>query len=186
MSNLLNSDSLLKTLSGRIIFLVGMMGSGKSSTGPHLAKSLKYAFVDQDKLIEEVAKTSISKIFEEEGEIGFRQIETKVLKEIGKRHSLVVATGGGVVTCTENWGILHQGIVVWINPSKDRLLLRLQLDDVKRPLLTNSQLAQNLESLLEERYPFYKESDLQINVGKETPEQVANEILRKLSSILIQ
>ena len=60
MPNSFSADSLIKILSGRIIYLVGMMGSGKSSTGPHLAKSLGYSFIDQDELIEKVAKSSIS------------------------------------------------------------------------------------------------------------------------------
>ncbi len=184
MSNSFSSDSLIKKLSGRIIFLVGMMGSGKSSTGPHLAKALGYSFIDQDELIEKVAKLSISKIFQEEGETAFRNIETQVLKEIGKRHSLVVATGGGVVIRPENWGVLHQGLVVWIAPSKDRLIARLQLDFSQRPLLNKTKIPDNLEVLIKERSLFYKESDLEISVDNETPKEVANLILKKLPSIL--
>ncbi len=182
MSNLLNSHSLAKILAGRIVFLVGMMGSGKSMTGPHLAKALKYSFVDQDKLIEEVSKVTISEIFAKDGENGFRDLETKTLKEIGKMHSLVVATGGGIVTRAENWGVLHQGIVVWIDPSRDCLLSRLKSDPNKRPLLTKNELANDLESLMNERYPFYAEADLQIPVDEESPEEVACEIMNKLSS----
>ena len=184
MSNLSNFQLLTKTLAGRIIYLVGMMGSGKSLTGPYLSKALKYSFVDQDELIEKVSKMSISQIFEEEGETGFRNLETQVLKEIGTRHSLVVATGGGVVTRAENWGILHQGIVVWIDLSKDRLLKRLELDNTKRPLLKNTELNITIDSLIQERHSFYTESDLQIKVEQETPEEVASVILKKLPGII--
>ncbi len=184
MTDSLRPDSLITTLGGRIIYLVGMMGSGKSMTGPHLAKLLNYSFVDQDKLIEEVAKTSIQNIFQQEGESAFRDIETQVLKEIGNRHSLIVATGGGVVTRSVNWGTLHQGIVVWINPSIDCLLKRLKLDQNQRPLLKNNHLLPSLEILMKERHPFYVESDVEIVVQEETPEQVAKEICRKLETIL--
>ena len=87
MTNSFSADSLIKALSGRIIYLVGMMGSGKSLTGPYLAKSLGYSFIDQDELIEKAAQLSITEIFEEDGEQGFRDVETQVLKEIGKSHS---------------------------------------------------------------------------------------------------
>ncbi len=185
MNNSLRSDSLSKTLGGRIIFLVGMMGSGKSETGPYLADALQYSFVDQDALIEEIAKMSISEIFQEEGENGFRNLETQVLKEIGKRHSLVIATGGGVVMRSENWGILHQGIVVWIDTSREQLIVRLKSDQSRRPLLENHQPINSLDLLIKERYPFYSESDLHVPVEEETPKEVALLILKKLLNTLI-
>ena len=102
-----------------------------------LAKKLSYGFVDIDQIVEKVAKKSIKEIFELEGEIGFRELETKVLKEIGKRYSLVVSTGGGIVTRTENWGILHQGLVTWIDPKREIVLSRLHSDKSVRPMLGN-------------------------------------------------
>ncbi len=176
----MNSNELSKILGGRIIYLVGIMGSGKSQTGPYLAKSLGYSFVDQDNLIEKVTKLSIAEIFQEEGESSFRHIETQVLKEIGTRHSLVVATGGGVVTCFENWGILHQGIVIWINPIRDRIIQRLKSDENKRPLLEKRDLSTSLEQLMNDRYRFYSESDLNIIVDNETPQEVAQLIVHEL------
>ncbi len=184
MTHVLRSNSLIKTLGGRIIYLVGMMGSGKSKTGPHLAKELHYSFVDQDVLIEEVAKNSISELFQQKGEEVFRDLETAVLKEIGKRHSLVVATGGGVVLRPENWGILHQGIVVWLDTSREQLFSRLQADENDRPLLLKSDLQNELDSLMNYRKPFYSESDLHIYVQEETPKEVALEVLAKLPTIL--
>ncbi len=185
MNDLLRSNSLSKTLGGRIIFLVGMMGSGKSHTGPYLAEALKYSFIDQDELIKEVAKMSISDIFQEEGENGFRDLETQVLKEIGKRHSLVVATGGGVVVRPENWGILHQGIVVWIDTCREQLIERLKVDQLKRPLLANNRPIHSLDKLIKERNSFYAESDLHVYVEKENPQEVALKILKDLTKILI-
>ena len=186
MTDKFNVESLTKILEGRILYLVGMMGSGKTLTGPYLAKSLNYRFIDQDILIEQVAKKTISEIFGQEGEEEFRDIETQVLKEIGAHHSLVVATGGGVVMRPENWGILHQGIVIWINPSRECLAARLQSDrNHHRPLLDKNNLLSTLENLSKERYPLYREADLQIIVDKETPEEVALEACKQLSSILI-
>lgn len=75
-----------------------MMGSGKSSTGRPLAKRLGYGFVDADGVLEALAKRPIAKVFEADGEQRFRALESQVLQAIGERHSLVVATGGGVIT----------------------------------------------------------------------------------------
>ena len=184
MKDHINTNELSKTLSGRIIYLVGMMGSGKSKTGPYLAKSLGYRFVDQDDVIEQVAKLSIAEIFQDEGESSFREIETQVLKEIGQRHSLVVATGGGVVTCIENWGILHQGIVIWINPIRERLIERLKADADTRPLLEKENRIASLDKLMKDRHRYYSESDLKISVDQETPEEVAQLILQALKAKL--
>ena len=185
MTDNFTSDSLKKILKGRILYLIGMMGSGKSATGPFIAKYLDYRFVDQDRLIEQVAKKSIAEFFNEEGEKEFRDTETKVLKEIGTHHSLVVATGGGVVIRSENWGILHQGIVIWINPSTECLVARLQSETNQRPLLSKNNLLLTLEDLIIKREPLYSEADLQIPVENETPQEVAAEVCEKLSSILI-
>ncbi len=184
MSNVLESDTLINSLGGRIIFLVGMMGSGKSKTGPTLAKALNYSFVDQDDLIERVAKMSIAEIFAKEGETNFRDLETQVLKEIGKRHSLVVATGGGIVLKPENWGVLHQGIVVWIHPSRQQLLTRLELDQTVRPLIKKSNLLSSIDQLIKDRKEYYEQSDLHIKVENETPLEVALEIIQQLPNII--
>ena len=127
--------SLKQRLSGRSIYLIGMMGSGKTSTGRPLAKRLGYGFVDADAVIEQAAGCSIPAIFERDGEAGFRAIERQVLNTISQRHSLVVATGGGVVTTPENWGQLHSGIVVWLDVDRGQLLALLRADSTLRPLL---------------------------------------------------
>ncbi len=176
---------LRKRLAGRNLYLVGMMGSGKSHTGPFLAKFLQYGYVDSDSVIEGVARKTIKQIFEIDGENDFREIETQVLSAIGQRHSLVVATGGGVVLRPENWGVLHQGIVVWIDPGYQRLWDRLQLDDSHRPLLNTKNSFEDFQSIFSKRQPLYAEADLHISVSDETPEVVALKILEKIPSILI-
>ena len=98
MADQSTQKNLKEKLGGRNIFLIGMMGSGKSHTGPDLARLINYAFVDTDDVIEKASKQTIAEIFEKEGEKVFRDLEKQVLKEISQHHSLVVATGGGLVT----------------------------------------------------------------------------------------
>ena len=177
--------TLKEKLGGRNIFLIGMMGSGKSQTGPILAKMINYAFVDTDDVIEKASKQSISSIFEKDGEKVFRDVEKKVLKEISQHHSLVIATGGGLVTLPENWGILHQGIVIWLDLDLKRSIKRLESDTKKRPLLIGDDLAENFSQIYESRKPIYLESDLRIEVEDQSPYEVATMIAEHLPSILI-
>ena len=177
--------TLKEKLGGRNIFLIGMMASGKSQTGPVLAKMINYAFVDTDDVIEKASRQSISSIFEKDGEKVFRDVEKKVLKEIGQHHSLVIATGGGLVTVPENWGILHQGIVIWLDLDLKRSIKRLESDKKKRPLLIGEDLAQNFSKIYEIRKPIYLESDLRIEVKDQSPYEVATMITERLPSILI-
>ena len=179
------AKTLKEKLGGRNIFLIGMMGSGKSQTGPFLAKMINYAFVDTDDVIEKASKQSISSIFEKDGEKVFRDVEKKVLKEISQHHSLVIATGGGLVTLPENWGILHQGIVIWLDLDLKRSIQRLESDKKKRPLLIGDDLAGNFSQILESRKPIYLESDLRIEVEDQSPYEVATMIAKRLPSILI-
>ena len=175
---------LRSRLGGRNLYLVGMMGSGKSSSGRPLAKQLGYGFVDADPVIEQVAGRPIPKIFAEEGEAGFRAIESQVLQAIGQRHSLVVATGGGVVTRPENWGILHQGVVIWLAPDRERILKRLANDPTQRPLLETDDPTASLDALLSKRNPFYAEADLHLSVGDQSAEEVAAMVLEAIPTIL--
>ena len=177
--------TLKEKLGGRNIFLIGMMGSGKSQTGPVLAKMINYAFVDTDDVIEKASKQSISSIFEKDGEKVFRDVEKKVLKEISQHHSLVIATGGGLVTLPENWGILHQGIVIWLDLDLKRSIKRLESDQKRRPLLLGDNLAENFSQIYESRKPIYLESDLRIEVQDQSPYEVATMIAEHLPSILI-
>ncbi len=179
-----STPTLKQRLSGRSLYLVGMMGSGKTSTGRPLAKRLGYGFVDADAVIEQSAGCSIPEIFERDCEAGFRQIESQVLNAISQRHSLVVATGGGVVTQPENWGLLHSGIVIWLDVVPDQLLQRLQADSTVRPLLQTDDPETALNVLLNERRPLYSEADLTVVINDETPEAVADGILQLLPSLL--
>ena len=184
MSSLLNQSSLKERLGGRNLYLVGMMGSGKSVSGSALAKAMQYGFVDIDQVVEKTVGKSISRIFSEDGETNFREVESQVLNEIGKHHSLVVATGGGIVVNSENWGILHQGVVIWLDPGKERLIERLQLDSGQRPLLKNTPIDLVVEDLLKKRQPYYSEADLHICIKNENPDDVSKLILNQLYDII--
>ena len=179
-----STPTLKQRLAGRSLYLVGMMGSGKTSTGRPLAERLGYGFVDADAVIEQAAGCSIPDIFDRDGEAGFRSLESQVLSAISQRHSLVVATGGGVVTQPENWGLLHSGIVIWLDVVPDQLLHRLNADSTVRPLLQTTDPEASLNTLLNERRPLYGEADLTVVINDETPEAVADGILQLLPSLL--
>ena len=178
------TPSLRQRLGGRSLYLIGMMGSGKSSTGRPLAERLGYGFVDVDAVIEQVAGSSISEIFAREGEDSFRDLETQVLRSISERHSLVVATGGGIVTRSENWGMMHQGIVIWLDVERDQLLLRLQRDSTRRPLLQVNDPGEAFDSILGQRRPLYNEADLTVVIGTETADVVADGVLQLLPELI--
>ena len=173
-------NNITNLLRGRSIFLIGMMACGKSKTGPKLAQLLKYKFIDLDSLIEKVAKKSISKIFEEDGENKFRVYEKKCLQEIIKFPSLVVSTGGGIITKKENWGILRQGIVIWIDLEQKYAIERLKNDIINRPLLKGSAIEEKYSEIFKSRKCLYEQADLRIKVQNENIEQVAKKIISEL------
>ena len=179
-----STPTLKQRLGGRSLYLVGMMGSGQTRTGRPLAERLGYGFVDADAVIEQAAGCSIPEIFARDGEEGFRKLESQVLSAISQRHSLVVATGGGVVTQPENWGLLHSGIVIWLDVVSDQLLQRLMADSTVRPLLQTADPEAALNTLLNERRPLYAEADLTVVINDEAPETVADGILQLLPSLL--
>jgi len=184
MSDTPSPHPLKQRLGGRNLYLVGMMASGKSITGRPLAQQISYGYIDTDAVIEQLAGRAIPQIFSEEGEEGFRAMESQVLNAIGQRHSLVVSTGGGIVTKPENWGVLHQGIVIWLDPGPERLLKRLQAETSNRPLLQTADPETALNDLFGKRQPLYAEADLHLEVGDEEPNQVALKILKTLANLL--
>jgi len=175
---------LARRLRGLNIYLVGMMGAGKSAVGRPLAAALGYGFLDADTALEQVAGQSIPSLFAEAGEEGFRELETAVLEQIAGFHSQVVATGGGVVGRPVNWGHLQQGVVVWLDAPAERLLERLRQDPTPRPLLQTPDPAARLAELLAHRQPLYAQADLRIHQEGDSPEQVARQVLAALPSIL--
>ena len=176
--------SLAQRLEGLNLYLVGMMGTGKSALGQPLAEALGYRFIDADTTVEQAAQRSIGEIFASDGEASFRALETAVLNQIASWHSLVVATGGGVVTRQENWGHMRQGVVIWLDAPTELLLARIAADPTPRPLMQQPDPAARLSELLGERQPLYAQADLHIKQQGEPPEQVAALVLEALPSIL--
>ena len=177
-------QELAQRLQGLNLYLVGMMGAGKSAASRPLADALGYRFVDADTVLEGAAGRTIPEIFASEGEAQFRQLETAVLGQISGWHSLVVATGGGVVTRPENWGHMRQGVVVWLDAPAEQLLARLGSDPTPRPLLQSDDPGSRLRQLLAERQPLYAQADLHVCQRQEQPPQVAQLVLEALPGIL--
>lgn len=150
-------------LKGVNLYLIGMMGAGKSTVGHLLAQKLNYHFFDTDIVIAQATGLSISEIFAEVGESGFRQIETQTLSQIAAHTRLVVATGGGIVTQQINWSYLHHGLVTWLDASPQTLWQRLQ-GDRSRPLLQQPNPQQKLEDLLHQRQHLYAQADFRVVV----------------------
>ena len=175
---------LARRLEGLNLYLIGMMGTGKSAVGRPLAEALGYRFIDADTVLEQAAGRTIPEIFASDGEAGFRALETAVLGQISGWHSLVVATGGGVVTRPENWGHMHQGVVVWLEAPGELLLQRLRADPTPRPLLQTPDPAARLEALLAARAPLYAQADLTVRQSGEPPEAVAAQVLAGLPALI--
>jgi shikimate kinase len=171
-------------LQGLNIYLIGMMGTGKTTVGQVLAKELGYRFFDTDVLIERVAQKSINDLFAEEGETFFRNLESQVLGEVSACTRSVMATGGGVVLRPVNWSYLRHGLIIWLDAPISLLVERLAEENT-RPLLKIDNLALKLETLLAERKSLYQEADLQIAIAKnENPEQIVSKILEQIPNVL--
>lgn len=174
-------NSLLKGVS---LYLVGLMGAGKTTVGRELATASHYRFLDTDAVISQVTGKAITQLFADVGEGAFRQMESQVLAEVSAYTKLVIATGGGIVLRRENWSYLHHGLVVWLDVPVELLYARLA-EDTTRPLLQDTDPLGKLRSLYEQRQPLYKQADLRITVtSEETPEQLANRVLKEIPSIL--
>lgn len=178
------APDLARRLEGLNIYLVGMMGTGKSAVARPLAAALGYRSIDADAVLEQAAGRTIPEIFASDGEAAFRGLETAVLGQICSWHSLVVATGGGVVTQPTNWGHMRQGVVVWLDAPPELLLERLRGDSTERPLLQTADPEARLALLLADRQPLYAQADLHIVQDGRSPEQVAVQILEALPGIL--
>src|SRR3990172_10853526 len=139
------------------IFLVGLMGAGKTSVGRALAKRLHKTFYDTDQEIERATGVKIPVIFEIEGEAGFRAREAKLLAELVRRTNIVVATGGGAVLSEQNRRLLAEhGTVIYLRATAPHLLQRTH-HDKNRPLLQTDDPLKKLQELFAQRDPLYRE-----------------------------
>ncbi len=171
-------------LQGVNLFLIGMMGSGKSTVGQLLAEQLRYRFFDSDVLIERVAGEPVTEIFAHQGEATFRELESQVLGQLAAQTRSVIATGGGIILQPHNWSYLHHGIVIWLDVAVEILVNRLQGDQT-RPLLQQQDLRQRLNQLLGDRQHLYAHADLRLPITEEQPPAaIADLILEQLPTVL--
>jgi shikimate kinase len=161
----------------RHIFLIGMMGSGKSRVGSLLAKRLTYTFIDLDRQIEITAGKSIPEIFGEDGESAFRELETRVAKDTDLSKSAVIATGGGFPLKEANriW-MRQQGDIVWLKADPRTILERIQDED--RPLLPKPVTTEKIEAILKDRLPVYEKAHLQLDTDQRDPNEIAEQIAK--------
>lgn len=173
-------------MSAHNIILIGPMGSGKSTIGQLLASRLNREFYDSDLYIEERTGVDIPRIFDIEGEEGFRQRETRALRELTHKQNLVLATGGGSVLREENRKLLRaSGYIIFLDTSVNQQMERLK-HDKKRPLLQTDNPREKLEKLLAERKPIYLElADMRIQTDRKFARKVAAEIVPKLPKHLL-
>ncbi|MGR9051180.1 MAG: shikimate kinase AroK [Gammaproteobacteria bacterium] len=166
------------------IYLVGLMGAGKTTIGRQLAKALKRPFYDTDKVIEEMTGVDIPTIFEFEGEEGFRDREQKTISQLILMEGIVMATGGGAVIREENRKLLKEnGFLVYLKCSIDRILERTKKDS-QRPLLRTDNPRARLEYLLAQREPLYRScADFTVDTGIMQSKTVVKKILEKYSVI---
>ncbi|HET6373081.1 MAG TPA: shikimate kinase [Candidatus Polarisedimenticolia bacterium] len=163
------------------IYLVGFMGSGKTTVGAALARELGYRLIDLDREIEKQRGLSVSEIFEKEGEPAFRQMEAGILRSTEHARDVVVATGGGTMTRWENREfIARTGVTVWLDAPLEVLLERCRGGE-RRPLLSTPE---RMAALLEERLVGYKTADLRADTAGRSPEAVARWIAGQAASHL--
>ena len=193
----------VENLQGTSLFLVGMMGSGKSTVGKMLSQALGYCFFDTDALIEQLAGKTIASIFADDGEADFRALETEVLQEIAPFARCVVSTGGGAVCKSQNWGHMNTGVSVWLDGAPSLLAERVVKDsNNERPLAAVDgavsrseedmlrETTDRLSTLLEERRAQYSYADLTVSLmggeggkGGEEGAAPATVVLRILNSL---
>ena len=159
------------------IYLIGPMGSGKTTIGYRTAKLLGMGFLDCDRELEAQTGASVSLIFDVEGESGFRERETRMLQNLTSHDNVLVATGGGVVLKAKNREMLKQsGLVVYLQTSVDQQFRRLRRDR-SRPLLQSGDREQKLAELAAARNPLYEKlADIVFPTQNRSPDIAARQL----------
>ena len=165
------------------IYLIGLMGAGKTTIGRQLAKALQLPFYDSDKAIEEQTGVDIPTIFEYEGEEGFRAREQNMIAELTQIDGIVLATGGGAILREANRKALTEnGFVVYLQCSVDKILQRTKRD-TQRPLLNTVNPRERIEKLFSEREPVYLScADFKIETSSMQSKTVVQNILNEYTS----
>ena len=164
------------------IALIGFMGTGKTAVGKTLAGRLGKEFIELDALIERKAGKPIPEIFQQDGEVAFRELEIEVTKEISEKKNVVVACGGGVVLNKINIDRLSKDCrIVYLIASPGVILKRTLGDKDERPLLMVADKASHIRGLLKFREPFYERAaDIRINTSRLGINSVVEQIISKV------
>ena len=159
------------------IYLVGFMGTGKTTVGRELAGRLGLKFVDIDDLIVDKEKRSINDIFAESGEPYFRKLEKAVLGEVALKPNQVVACGGGIVIDPDNIaGMKKSGKIFALTASPETILERTK-NDTQRPLLNTEDPFKKITELILKRQPYYAKADFFIDTSRLSVDQVTASII---------
>jgi len=163
------------------IALIGFMGAGKTAVGKALAEKLNKKFVEMDALIEQKAGKSIPEIFQQGGEIAFRELEIEVTKEVSQGKNQVIACGGGVVLNKINIDRLKKGaVLVYLTASPEVILKRISSGGEERPLLKTDDKAAVVQEMLSFRKPFYERAaDITIDTSQLDIDAVVEQIITK-------
>ncbi|MGI6537384.1 MAG: shikimate kinase [Caldicoprobacterales bacterium] len=161
------------------IFLIGFMGTGKTTIGQILAKNIGMEWLDLDCLIEQQVGETISDIFTSRGERWFRNKETEILEKVSRKPNIVLSTGGGVVLNPNNIELMKKkGMVVALTAEVNTLWERLK-GNSNRPLLQGKNPKNALVQLYIERETFYNKGHFSIQVDNRSPENIAEDIIEK-------
>jgi len=166
------------------IVLIGFMGTGKTAVGQVLAKRLDRQLIEVDAVIKKMAGKTIPEIFNNDGEIVFRELEIEAIKQAAIGEKQVIACGGGVVLNTINIDRLRvTGVVVNLTASLETILKRIATDGDNRPLINVNWPAERIKELQKFRKPFYdRATDLTINTSKLSIDNVAGKIIERLKN----
>lgn len=158
------------------------MGTGKSAVGRAVAKKLQRKFIELDKLIVQRAGKSIPEIFQQDGEIAFREFEIQATKEIAREKRMVIACGGGIVLNRINIDRLRKdAVIIYLTASPGVIMKRISRDRNVRPLLKVADPALRVKELLKFRRPFYERAaDIKINTSRLNIDAVAEQIIGRL------
>lgn len=162
------------------IVLIGMSGTGKTTIGKQLSKMLKREFVDTDNLIEKRLKMSIDEIFEKYGEEYFRNIESIIVDEIGKKENLIISTGGGIILKKNNViKLKEKGILILLESSIENIVKNLKNSEIVRPLIKGNDIYKKVENMYNARKDlYYNAADYVVYVDDKSIDNITYEILK--------
>lgn len=160
----------------KLIYLLGFMGSGKTTVGALLARELGWPFIDLDTTLEAGQGMTVREIFEQEGEAFFREVERAALREASRSQPAVIALGGGTFVQPLNLEFIRAtgGATVWLDCPLEELHRRCQ-GMVTRPLFRD---LEDFRRLYEQRLPFYRQAEFSVSTGARAPEEVVEQILQ--------